>query len=119
MSAEILISEFESLYLNDSDFSEWIVYNHEGNNSDIQAVAYRKNRTLAKGQGLGVKNSTQSIYDIEIIVSKGAIKGLPEVTEKIDFVTMVLNRGDVATQKFRVASIIKSTLATWHLGLSK
>lgn len=119
MSKEILIAEFEKIYLNDPDFAESILYTTNSISKTIKAVIYRKGYLQQRQVGDRSAGSMQSVYDVELAISRGVINGIEFVIEKSDSVEIPVDYGDSTLVKMRVSTIIKQDIACWRLGLTK
>jgi|WetSurMetagenome_2_1015567.scaffolds.fasta_scaffold03056_10 hypothetical protein len=120
MSTADLISEFETIYLLDNEFSEDIVYNIlDIVAKPIRAVIYRNGYHSYRQFGDRGAGSMPSKYDLSVAISKGSINGILSVIEKSDTINAYLNTGDIAMVKFRVTKIYKQDFACWYLGLLK
>jgi hypothetical protein len=119
MSATRLQEEFKSTFLDDTDFSESVSYTVSGAAAKtINAVVFRKGIKQFGQRGDGQANSYQSIYDVEITISKNATDGIAAVTVNADKVSVPLNVGGTAVV-WVVAGIVFQDLAIWKLGLRK
>ena len=119
MSAERLQDEFKSIFLDDTDFSESITYNVLGVTPVIISAVVERNIPKQFPQhGDRNASSFQTVYDIQIEISKNATDGISLVTINQDTVLVSLNISG-APSEWRVAGIIFQDLSVWKLGLRK